>query len=560
MLLTLRIKNLALVDDLTIEFQPGYNAITGETGAGKSIILGALKLILGERADRTLIRSGTDSCTIEAVFDAASLLPRLNPLLEQNGAEPLEAAELFLKRSFTATGANRQFINGSPCPLSLLSAVGDLLLDMHGPHEHQSLLNPAAQLEILDAFGGHLQLRAQLAALASRIEQLHREKADLVVDEKTYAQQIDLLTHQVKEIDAARLDPNEEEQLESEHARVQNASKLIELSQAAAALLQDEENSVDNLMGKLGRNLQDLQRLDSSCSRLAESHRQALEILHDVAAELSTYSEKISVDPERLAELDERISLLQSLKRKYGSNIAEILKFCEEAAEKLRSLQSRDVELDRINRELQKTFTEYLSAANKLSNDRRKTGPKLSKAVVKELSELGFKQSQFEVSLESTQPTTPAEARSTGMEKAEFLLSPNPGEPLRPLRTIASSGELARVMLGLKTVLSAQDRVPVLVFDEVDANVGGETATVVGQKMRRIAANRQVLCISHLAPVAAAATAHYVVTKETRNDRTISKIKLLTLSERPHELARMLGGSSKEALAHAQTLLNEFVK
>ncbi len=549
MLTTLRIKNLALVTDLTLELQPGCNVITGETGAGKSIIIGALNLVLGERADRSLVRSGEESCSVEAVFDVAKLRAPLKSELDENGLEPCEDHLLVLKRTFTTSGTNRQFINGSPTTLATLAKIGEWLVDMHGPHDHQSLLNPAKQLLILDAFGKLERDRETFRELVRRRSVLENEKSALIVDEKTYAQQLDLLRFQDKEISAARLQPDEEATVEEEFNRASNGAKLLQLSQAALDALSENENSLLTQAGAIGRSLQELQRVDSGAANLMELHSQAVSAMHDLQSELSRYAEKISVDPARLAELEERLDLIHSLKRKYGGTIPEIITFGEEAKKKLQSLESRDAELERINSELKKLDAEISKAGQALTAKRKKIIPQLSKAVSKQLDDLGFKQSKFDVAL------SPAEMSTSGLDAIEFQFAPNPGEPAKPLRAIASSGEMARVMLALKTVLAAEDEIPVLVFDEVDANVGGETANVVGEKMKQIGTRRQVLCITHLPQVAAPATAHYVVTKQVKNGRTISEIHLLDKKERVTELARMLGGQTDAARKHAEALL-----
>jgi DNA repair protein RecN (Recombination protein N) len=569
MLTTLRIKNLALVSDLTLELQPGCNVITGETGAGKSIIIGALNLVLGERADRTLIRSGEESCSVEAVFDVKKLRAPLKSFLEENGLEPCDEHQLVLKRNFSAAGTNRQFVNGSPTTLATLASIGEWLVDMHGPHDHQSLLHSAKQLAILDAFGGLEKERESFGELVRRHAVLENEKSALVVDEKTYAQQLDLLRFQVQEISAARLQPGEDETVEQEFNRASNAAKLLQLSQAALDALSENENSLLTQSGVIGRVLAELQRVDSGAANLVGLLAQAGETLRELQTGLSRYADKVDIDPARLVELEERLNLINSFKRKYGATFAEVIAFDDEAKEKLNALESRDAELARLNAALEKLDAEILGVGKKLSAARKKVIPQLAKAVSKQLNDLGFKQSQFDVALNSVAAevtrlkpderqsllTSAATFKQSGLDEIEFQFAPNLGEPARPLRAIASSGEMARVMLALKTVLAAEDEIPVLIFDEVDANIGGETANAVGEKMKQIAAKRQVLCITHLPQVAAPADAHYVVTKQMKNGRTISEITLLDKKARVTELARMLGGQSDAARKHAAALL-----
>jgi len=561
MLTTLRIKNLALVADLTLELRPGYNVITGETGAGKSILIGALNLALGERADRTLIRSGADSCAVEAVFDTSRLRAPLKSFLEENGLEPCEDHQLVLKRAFTSAGTNRQFINGSPTTLNVLAALGQWLVDIHGPHEHQSLLHPARQLAILDAFGNLDSEREAFGELVRRRAGLEAEKTALIVDEKTYAQQLDVLRFQAQEITAARLQPGEEAQVEQDYRRASNAARLLQLSQTALDLLGESETSLLTQAGIVGRTLQELQRVDPAVRPLVTLHEQAVAALHELQTELTHYSDKADIDPAQLQQLEERLNLIHSLKRKYGTTLAEVIAFGEDAARKLQSLERREVELERINAEIQKLEAELWRAGQALSAKRRKIIPLLSKSVSRQLEDLGFRQSRLDIALttldESSFTQHATRPTSHGFDTIEFQFAPNPGESARPLRAIASSGELARVMLALKTVLAAEDQIPVLVFDEVDANVGGETANAVGEKMQQIAQKRQVLCITHLPQVAAPASAHYVAAKHIRAGRTLSEITRLDEKERVTELARMLGGQTEAARNHAEALLKD---
>ncbi len=433
-------------------------------------------------------------------------------------------------------------------------------MDSHGPHEHQSLLHPNRQLAILDAFGALGDQREAFAQLVRRSTALESEKASLIVDEKTYAQQLDLLRFQANEIESARLEAGEEEKIGQDYQRASNAAKLLQLSQTVLSLLGESESSILVQSGIVGRTLQELHRLDSTATPLLALHEQAVAALRDLQSELSRYVDKTDIDPARLQQLEERLNLLNSFKRKYGASMAEVIAFGQEARRKLESLEQRDAELARINAELQKYRAELERAGKELSAQRRKLIPQLGKAVSRQLSDLGLKQSRFDVALESgttDYKTAGNGSRLTlsGFDTVEFLFAPNPGEPARPLRAIASSGELARVMLALKTVLAVEDQIPVLVFDEVDANVGGETANAVGEKMQQIARNRQVLCITHLPQVAAPALNHFVATKHIKDGRTVSQIALLDKKQRVIELTRMLGGQGEAARKHAEAML-----
>jgi DNA repair protein RecN (Recombination protein N) len=454
---------------------------------------------------------------------------------------------------------NRQFVNGSPTTLNVLAAIGEWLADIHGPHEHQSLLQPAKQLALLDAFGGLETPRESFADLVRRVEALEVEKKAWVTDEKTHAQQIDLLRFQTTEIANARLDPGEEAELVAQFQRASNAAKLLQLSRAVLDILNENDSSVVTQARIIGRTLQELHRVDGSSSHLVSLHGQAVSALQELSAAVGDYAEKIDIDPARLEQLEERLNLLHSLKRKYGGSVAEIIAHGEQAAARLGQLEQRDSELVRLNKEIENLNAHIVCAGQDLSAKRRKLIPQLTKAVTLHLAELGFRQSQFEVMLASrkqVEDAQPVAHSLQGFDTVEFQFAPNPGEAPRPLRAIASSGELARVMLAIKTVLASQDQVPLLVFDEVDANVGGETANAVAEKIRQIAQKRQVLCITHLPQVAAPASAHYVATKEIKAGRTVSNITLLQPNERVTELARMLGGGSDAARRHAKALLS----
>jgi DNA repair protein RecN (Recombination protein N) len=558
MLTFLRIKNLALVADLTLELEPGYNAITGETGAGKSILIGALNLALGERADRTLIRSGADACTVEATFDLRESSLPVDAFLRENGIEPCEDGQLILKRTLTAAGANRQFVNGSATSLGTLATIGNWLVDIHGPHDHQSLLRASQQLDLLDAYGKLDPLRQEFSKAMGRLAELDTAKSALIIDDNTYARRLELLRHQVLEIESARLRPDEEEDLQSEFHRTNHASRILELGQAALQKLTEDDDSMLSSMGGLGRMFQELKRIDPAAEQLAISHEQSLELLRELKSDLERYVDRVVVDPARLEQLEERINTLQSLKRKYGHTVVDVIAFGQNAARELKSMEDRESELGRIDRGRTELIAELKRLGGKLTAERRRVIPDLQKRVAGQLAQLGFRRSQFEIDLIPAGSSTMEDAPpplSSGYEQVEFLFAPNPGEPSRPLRAIASSGEMARVMLALKTVLAAQDAVPVLVFDEVDANIGGDTAQSVGQKMREIGRHRQVLCITHLAPVAACAITHFSVTKETGQTRTTTRITRLDESSRVEELARMLGGPRDAARQHAEVLL-----
>jgi DNA repair protein RecN (Recombination protein N) len=550
-LASLRIRNLALVEDLTWHPGEGLVAITGETGAGKSLLIGALQLLLGERADKALIRAGAESCTVEAVFDVGEAR-ELDAWLGEQGAEPCAEGELLLKRTLSAAGAGRQFLNGSACTLSALKALGDRLVDLHGPHDHQSLFSREAQTRVLDAYAGAGAMAADFAAAHRDQARLTGEIARLRGLEHEAALRRDLLAHAAKEIGEAKLRAGEEEEVVSRLRAAGNSRRLIELgAQMQSALGAEGEGGVRSTLAEAVRAARELARLDEAARGMLESLEEIAGRVADLENEVRRYAERIEADPATLQDLEARADLLQSLKRKYGGTIGEVMARGEEAARDLEDIETRGEKIGAMEKDAAAAAAKMTKLAKALSAARTKAAPALAKAVTKELRELGFLRAELGVRLERLD-----EPRGLGAELAEFEFAPNPGEPAKALRAIASSGEISRVMLALKSVLAGQDGVPLLVFDEIDANVGGEVAVKVGQKMRALSRAHQVLCITHLPQVAAAAHRQFAVTKEFDGQRTQTAVGELAGTEREVELARMLGGQDTDsARAHARTLL-----
>ncbi|PYL18728.1 MAG: DNA repair protein RecN [Verrucomicrobia bacterium] len=546
----LRIKNLALLEELEWQMAPGFIAVTGETGAGKSIIIGALQLLLGERADKSLIRTGTDLCTVEAVFSGRDL-QKLNPLLVEAGIEPCEN-DLIIKRSFSATAGTRQFINGSPTTLSILKNLGDELVDLHGPHDHQSLLSPETQLSLLDSFARAQEQLDEYRKHYRQLQTLLAEHTALNTAETAREQELDLLRHQINEIRSANLVADEEEEIEKRYKLASNSKRLIELASAVANKLSEADDSVLSQLAETQRLLRELEKIDSSIAQFSSAHAASVVELSEIARALSAYAEKLDLDPQQLAALEQRISLFETLKRKYGGSIAEVIAFGERATERMRKIEGRDAELDRLAKEIENVRGQMNRAGKALRTLRVKAAPKLSETIRRNLRDLGFRQSEFEAKLSALD-----EPRPSGFDSVELLFSPNPGEPLKPLRVIASSGEISRLMLAIKSALAAHDAIPLLVFDEIDTNVGGEIAHAVGAKMQTLGRNHQVICITHLPQVAVTASSHFVVTKEVIRSRTYSQLREVSGKGRQEEIARMLGGKSESALKLAASLLKE---
>ncbi|MEZ7956822.1 MAG: DNA repair protein RecN [Rubritalea sp.] len=546
MLSLLKIKNLALVDQLSWQLGTGLVGVTGETGAGKSVIVGALKLILGERADKGLIRTGESACTIEAVFtiSADSLV---NDILEESGLDRCEEDQLIIKRIIGHSN-NKQFVNNSPATLTVLKKIGTEIVDLHGPHDHQSLLSTDRQLSMLDAYANSEDTLAGYRQIWSEWHEKSRRLEDLRNSERATEQELDLLKFQVDEIDSADLKPDEEEDIELQFKRVSNSSKLIELSSKIAGTL---EHTVNDALGETLRAAKELQALDPSVADRLIGLEQAVLELQDLEREMTSYSEGLDIDPEEEHQLSNRINTFETLKRKYGATLTDIITHGDDARHRLMEIENRDGVLDDLQLEVDGLFDKVLTAAQKLTSIRKKSAPKLAKVIALHLKELGFKQAAFELSI--IPQTKPA---ATGMESIDFQFGPNPGEPLKPLRQIASSGEISRVMLAVKSSLADQDATPLMVFDEIDANVGGEIARAVGDKMATLGEQHQVIAITHFPQVAAVAGQHFVVEKQVDAGRTTSSLREVTGKNRIDELVRMLGGGDgKQAIAMAKSLL-----
>lgn len=549
MLSLLKIRNLALVDELVWEPESGFLAITGETGAGKSVIMGGISLVMGERADKGRIRSGETQCSIEAVFHL-SRPQYVNTLLEESGVPACEDGMLVIRRVITATG-NKQFINSTPATLNLLRKVGAGLVDMHHPEAHRSLTSQERQLELLDAFAeneSNLQTYEQAYREWLRAKTEYRE---LMESEMANERELDFLRHQVQEIENAAFTADEAAELEANWQRARNAGRLRDTALPMANMIDGANDSILSRLRQLVRSARELERLDAACTEWLAPLPAIVEELEDVAASLQDYADTLCGDPAELARLEERISTLDTLKRKYGADFESIMQHLNECRQRLDAIDNREEMLRQLADRERARYAELKKAAVALSNTRKKAAPKLAELFLHHARQLGFRQSLFEVSLQSLPEPGPH-----GAEETDFLFGPNPGEPLKALRLIASSGELARVMLALKSALASRDDTPLLVFDEIDANVGGEIARAVGMKMRELGANHQVISITHFPQVAALANHHYLISKHQSGERTVSRLNKVKGEERIQELMRMLGTGGDTAYAHACNLLS----
>jgi DNA repair protein RecN (Recombination protein N) len=552
MLETLRIQNYALIDEMEIDFREGFNVLTGETGAGKSIVVGALNLVLGARAERDAVRDGADRAKVDAVFRVRKPSPRLAALLKELDAG-LDNDELLVSRLVTADGRSRAYVGGNLVPVSVLADIGDELVDMHGQHEHQSLIKPDRQLDLLDAVAKAEDEAAAVAEKVAELRKLDREIAELAADDREKARQIEFLKFELAEIDAAGLQPGEEDELRARRDIITNAEKIYALANGAyAALYEADGNAAIDGVDSALRALEDLAAIGGSFQPLVEQLRDARAAIEAVAGEIRVYTREVEFDPQELETLNSRLALLGSLKRKYGDSIEAILEYRDKAKAEIDRFELRDERLLQLQQAREALYAEAMGVAGRLSDRRKKAAKTLDKQVVASLQELGMKGAVFETRFERIELAT------RGLDRVEFYLAANPGEKPKPLRQVASGGEISRIMLALKVVSADADRIPTLIFDEIDAGVGGAVAVKVADKLRKLARSHQTLCITHLPQIAAAADSHYNVIKQTAKGRTTTRVTLVQDQTRVEEVARLLDGSLSEAsLKHARALLEK---
>lgn len=573
MLLELHIRNFAIIEDLTLRFGEGLNVLTGETGAGKSIIVDAVSLLIGGRASGDVIRAGADRAEIEGHFRMGARTSVIAPILEAEGLEG-EGDVIILAREVRQNGRNICRVNGRAVTLSLLSEIGQWLVDIHGQGEHMSLLRVREHVELLDRYAGLQQERQEMARLVKALHEVRDELAALRRDERELARRIDLLTYQVEEIAKARLEPGEEEALEAERRRLANAEQIMQL---AAEVLQaveegaEEQMSALDLLGQAEQALARLARIDPS----VEEWRQQMETLSfqlaDLSRDIRHYADGLEFNPDRLAEIEERLGLIHDLKRKYGDSIEEILAFAERAQHELDTITHAGERIAELEQEEERLLRQIGELGQRLSEARREAAERLSRAVEQELADLRMERARFGVHLaweDDPQGAYVGDRRvafdATGLDRVEFLISANPGEPLRPLARVASGGETARLMLALKSVLSRADETPTLIFDEIDVGIGGRVGAVVGRKLwgltrsgARGARGHQVLCVTHLPQLAAFGDVHFHVSKAIEGERTITHVRQLEGEARIEELSAMLGAATDAGRESARSMLAE---
>lgn len=539
MLSELRIVNFALIEQLSLQFQSGFTVLTGETGAGKSLLIDAIALLVGGRASTDQIRSGEDEAQLEASFHLSDSHPLLQRLRSQDIIGQHES-ELILRRVLSRSGRHRVYLNGSLCPLRVLEELGGTLVDIHGQHEQQSLLAPVKQLDALDAFGRLYEIRGRYEQTYQGWKELRTQLDALQHEGVDRARLEDMLRFQAQEIEQAGLLPDEEERIRHERQRLVHAYRLRELAHEAYVELQADEQAVLSRLGRIGRTLAELAQTDPTMGDCEQAATESAIQLKELAGRLRDYAEQLEADPDRLAVVEDRLDLIQQLKKKYGGSVEAVLATGRRVQEELQLLDNREERTAELTARLDEGARRLRTFAQQLSKKRMDAATRMTTLVGEELVALKMEQAIFQATVssdESDEGLGPA-----GRDRVEFLLSSNLGEPPRPLGRVASGGELSRIMLALKTVLAEMDQVPVLVFDEIDTGVGGAVAAAMGTRLRKLGAFHQVFCITHLPQVASQAEHHLLVEKGQESQRTSTSVKALKGMGREEEIARMLGG------------------
>lgn len=548
MLKWMRLTNLALVDKADMEFGPGFNVITGETGAGKSVIMGGVGLLLGGRADKSAIRIGTDRCEVSGEFFVGDgSASRVKAILDEAGIESDPAGNLLVRRVITAS-SSRNFVNESPVTLQILHRIGEVLVDIHGASENHQLLKNQNQLDMLDRFGRLDAELAEVRAVWSELAKLRQEKKSFA-ESMPSAEETARFRRDAAEIEKAAPVSGEDEELEARHTVAAHSKSIIEVALTAANALSECEDSLADRVGQVRRMLGDLEKFDPDH---AEQFIRAIEEISaqvmSLSNDLTDHASEVDIDEGEFMAMEERLRVLQTMKRRYGPTLDDVLAHLAFLQSKIEAYDNSEVIRENFGKREKELLSRLTAACARLSAARKKAGKALAKQIGSELKKLGFKRSDFEVVVMDAAPG------ADGADRIEFMFTANPGVPLMPLREVASSGELSRVMLAAKTVLAEADSIPILIFDEIDANIGGETASRVGQEIAALAENKQILCISHLPQVACNASVHFMVSKESAADVTTTHIRRLDKASRINEISRMLGGG-EIAHEHAEAML-----
>lgn len=552
MLTHIHIWNFAIVEKLDIELENGLTVLTGETGAGKSILLDALNLALGDRADTSVIRHGAEKAEISVTFQTddqsqAEAWLKANELESEN--------ECIIRRVISKNGPSKAFINGKPAPILTLRELGEMLVDLHGQHEHQSLLRREAQRDLLDAFAQNSQLAKDVSEAYSSWKQCQQELAQLSQAKSERDDRLELLNYQVEELESLDLSESDLTELESEHKRLANASQIIETGKRLLnRLTGDDTTVVNHQLQQSCAEINELTTSDQSLTGVAEFLESAAIQVSEASGELRHYLDTLDLDPQRLEWIEQRLASIQDLSRKHNVSAKELVNVLPALTEELKQLQSAEIRADQIQQDVDKALAQFNKIAARLSKRRVQAAQQLGNTVTESMQTLGMEGGSFSVELTTMDSTTPLQH---GMEKVEFMVSANPGQPLKPLTKVASGGELSRISLAIQVITAENSRIPTLIFDEVDVGIGGKVAEIVGHLLRTLTAHRQVICVTHLPQVAALGHHHLQVSKSSDTDTTISEINQLKENQRIEELARMLGGIeiTEQTLSHAREMI-----
>lgn len=555
MLRELTIRNVAVIEELTVTLVPGLNVLTGETGAGKSILIDALQLVLGARGSESLLRSGAEEAAVEAAFDAGPG-SRAMELLEAEGIAVEPGEPIVLRRQLFRDGRTKAYAGGRLTSVATLRALGECLVDIHGQHPGQLLLDPRRHRELLDGYAGAAEEARAYRERYGAWQALRREREALLSAERERAQRQDLLEFQRREIEAARLTIGEEEALVAEDAILSNHERLFAAVEQAYVMLEESDEALLARLSAAAARVREASGIDQRLREVLEALETGAVHLREAARGLRDYRARIEFDPERLEAIQTRLHEIGKLKRKYGATVGEVLEHLTRVRADLAALERSETRLGELEQMLTTAQQDLAGRAQRLSAARRRAAPKLQEAILAEIHELGMAKATFEVAVRSAAAGEEA-LGPHGVDEVEFLISPNPGEPLKPLHKIASGGELSRTMLAIRVILAAADQTPSLIFDEVDAGIGGNTAEIVGRKLTAVSRQRQVLCVTHLPQIACFADHHVVLSKRSLRDRTQTTAQILPTAERARELARMLGGLSRSEtpVQHATELL-----
>lgn len=549
MITSLNIRNYALIENLNIDFTKGLTVITGETGAGKSIIIDSIDLLLGQRANSSIIRTGANSCVISATFDISKNIKAKN-ILDELSIDCEN--EIIIRRQIDISAKSKAYINDIPVSVSSLSNIGKYLVDFYAQNKSNMLFEESYQRQIIDIIAGNGNLLKKLSVKYDELEKLNSKKEDIEKSNTDRETILDLYKYQIQDIKKANLSINEEENIEKDLPKLKNAEKIQNITKEMISILYKQDNSIIDNLSTMNKQIDLLQKYGINVDNISKNINLSISQLDDVYREIEEIYNGIDVSSEALDLMLERQQLIKKLKSKYGKTIQEIIDYCMDLEEKIKTLENYDINIEKVQKEIDELLKEIIKICEEISSNRKKASCHISKKIMMELEDLNMKNSQFEIALEKTEITR------TGFDKLEFMFSANKGEKLYPIALVASGGEISRLMLALSNTISENYNVDTIIFDEIDTGTSGKTGDKIGKKLKSLSKNRQVISISHLAQIASSATNHIKIYKETQQDRNITKAKILNQKERIEEIAKIISGEqiTEHALKHAEEMLN----